>query len=221
MIKKTTKKKTVAKKTTAKKSIVKKAVVKKPATKKPEPRVNVTLSDISKMLDMKKEKTKKQPVIVSNRIKTPDGTILISRNRYDFIIHTDKVTGETFSVDGGHEYLKRSFTGRYEEMSTYSNSSFELIRYTMEWGTYGIKGDQPLQYRTLMHMSNSHIAAIIKTQTHIPTWAKKIFEKELQYRTKKNILIEDSKPVNELAAEHADVVKKNLKPKVSAKAKKK
>ena len=149
--------------------------------------------------------------IVSNRIKTPDGTILISRHRHDFVGYTDKVTGGYYAVDGGHEYTKRCFDGRYEELTVYDTDNFELIRNTMEWGTYGIKGDQPLQYRTLCHMSNSHIAAIVKTQLHIPEWAKKIFKKELTYRAKKNIDIEDRLHESEVKQKHAEVVKQNMK----------
>ena len=162
-------------------------------------------------------KPPKRYPIVSNRIKTPDGTILVSRHVHDYVEYTDKVTKQYFSVDGGHEYIRRGFEGRYEEMSVYANDNFALIRYTMEWGTYGIKGDQPLQYRTLMHMSNSHIAAIIKTQLHIPLWAKKIFIKELKYRAKKNIIIEDRLHESEVKQEHAEIVKKNLKPKIKVK----
>lgn len=140
------------------------------------------------------KKQKKSPNIVSNRIKTPDGTILISRNVHDYVEYTDKVTGGYFAVDGGHEYLKRCFDGRYEELSVYDNDNFELIRNTMEWGTYGVDGKQPLQYRTLRCMSNNHIKMILKTQTHIRQWSKKIFEKELKYRIKKKINIKDDAP---------------------------
>lgn len=197
----------------------KKSVIKKVEKAITNNRVKVSIKEIVQILDDKMKKEKPAPQIVSNRIKTPDGTILISRNRHDFVQHIDTITGGSFAVDGGHDYLRRAFSGRYEEMSTYTNSNFELIRYTMEWGTYGIKGDQPLQYRTLAHMSNSHIAAIIKTQTHIPSWAKKIFEKELKYRAKKNIVIEDRKFESELKQEHDAVVKDNLTPKTKAKKK--
>jgi len=163
-----TKKKMVTKKLVAKKSIIKKPIVKK--------------------------KTTKTPNIVSNRIKTPDGTILISRHVHDYVDYTDKVTGKYYSVDGGHEYLKRGFEGHYEELSVFDNDNFDLIRNTMEWGTYGIDGKQPLQYRTLKCMTNNHIKMVLKTQTHISKWAKKILEKEIKYRIKKKINIKDPIP---------------------------
>lgn len=209
------------KKAVAKKTPVKKQVAKKTTTKEKKNFIS-TLSKKAKALkELADAKPPKRYPIVSNRIKTPDGTILVSRHVHDYVEYTDKVTKQYFSVDGGHEYIRRGFEGRYEEMTVYANDNFALIRYTMEWGTYGIKGDQPLQYRTLMHMSNSHIEAILKTQSHIPLWSKKIFIKELKYRAKKNIVINDAllgyMPESEVKQEHAEIVKENLKAKIKAK----
>jgi len=151
-----------------------------------------TKPNIRKIIGLKKES--KKPQIVSNRIKTPDGTILISRHVHDYVGHNDSVTGGSFAVDGGHEYLKRNFSGRYEELSVFTNDHFELIRYVMEWG---INGRDKLQYRTLCKMSNSHIEAVLETQTQVQGWPRKMFIKELAYRKKKGILIEDQKITEE------------------------
>lgn len=66
--------------------------------------------------------------IILNSIKTPDGTILVSRHRHDYVTYTDESRLE-FSVDGGNEYLKRSvgFNPKYaglseEEISYIKNS---------------------------------------------------------------------------------------------------
>ena len=40
-------------------------------------------------------------------------------------------------------------------------------------------------------MSNDHIQAILDTQSHIPEWSRKLFQKELAYRKKKGFKIED------------------------------
>jgi len=43
--------------------------------------------------------------IVLNRIKTPDGTILTSYHRHNYVSHIDN--GELYAVDGGNDYLRR------------------------------------------------------------------------------------------------------------------
>ena len=44
--------------------------------------------------------------IIYNAIKTPDGTIISSHHRHDFVTHKDK-NGKTYGVDGGQSYLRR------------------------------------------------------------------------------------------------------------------
>lgn len=136
-----------------------------------------------------KAKTK---YIISNRIKSLDGTILISRHVHDYVDYTDK-QGNYIAVDGGHDYLRRIGDHRnFEELSVFSTDHFELIRNTMEWGSRGIDGKSPLQYVTLKCMTTTHIENILSTQIQIPDYYKKLFKKELAYRTKK-IVIKDKK----------------------------
>ncbi|WP_019531427.1 metallophosphoesterase [Dasania marina] len=62
----------------------------------------------------------KEKQIILNQIRTPDGTILTSKHRHDFNSHVDK-NGETYIVDGGIEYLKRSINKeKFHEMSLYT-----------------------------------------------------------------------------------------------------
>lgn len=135
-------------------------------------------------------KTEKEiPSIIINRIRTPDGTILTSRHVHDYVEHTDEITGGYFAVDGGKEYAKRCFDGHYDELSVYDDAPFELIRYVFEWGSRGVKGDEPLQYKILQCMSDNHIKAILETQTHISEQIRNIFIKEQKYRKKNKINI--------------------------------
>lgn len=128
--------------------------------------------------------------IIRNIIKTPDGTILESSHRHDYKTHTDK-NGEVYVNDGGREYLRRSLNKEpFEELSVYSTDSIEKLRELFQWGTYGKNGDD-YKVKYLKELSNPHIGAIIETQKHLPEDIIDVFQRELDYRVKNNILIED------------------------------
>lgn len=126
--------------------------------------------------------------IVANLIRTPDGTILQSFSRHDYKEHVD-ANGETYMVDGGLDYLRRSIGQKevYEELSVYDDDPTELIRKHFKWGTYGKNGDQPLKYVPLESMSTAHIQACIDNLILHPLH-KKLFENELAYRKEKGIV---------------------------------
>jgi hypothetical protein len=122
--------------------------------------------------------------IICNRIITPDGTMIKSRHRHDYVSYTD-ANGETYVVDGGNDYLRRSQNKEpATEASVYSTDKHELIREVIEWGTRGKNGDEPLHYVTLTQMTSEHIEAILETQNHISPELRKIFEQELRYRNR-------------------------------------
>ena len=128
--------------------------------------------------------------IIRNIIKTPDGTILESSHRHDYKTHTDK-NGEVYVNDGGREYLRRSLNKEpFEELSVYSTDSIEKLRELFQWGSYG-KGGDDYKVKYLKDLSNPHIEAIIKTQKHLSEDIIDIFQRELDYRVKNTIFIED------------------------------
>lgn len=133
--------------------------------------------------------------IILNRIQTPDGTILTSRHRHDFKTYLDK-NGLQYSVDGGFDYLARySYSdedSKYKELSVYSNSDFEVIRESLEWGSYGKRGDQPLTYKPISQLSNVHIKNIVNDNV-CENWFKSYLLEELAYRKKHKINIKDEK----------------------------
>ena len=82
----------------------------------------------------------KEHEIILNRIKTPDGTILTSYFTHDYQSYIDK-NGETYIVDGGNEYLRRSVNIEpYEELSVYFSDDerdYPKIRESFHRGSRG------------------------------------------------------------------------------------
>ena len=121
--------------------------------------------------------------IVSNRIRTPDGTILESRHRHDYVTYVDK-NGKEYMVDGGLDYLRRNLhdDAPYEELSVYDDAPYALVREVFKWGTRGKDGKQPLKFVPLKDLTTEHIEAILDTQSHIADYVRKIFISELTFR---------------------------------------
>ena len=114
--------------------------------------------------------------IYKNSIITPDGTVLESKHRWDYVTYKDN-NEQFYAIDGGLDYLKRGFDKPdYIENSVTSDSKFEDIRKCFTW-TSLTKGKQLLK-----DLDTEHIKAIIRTQEHISDTTKNIFLKELEYR---------------------------------------
>lgn len=119
--------------------------------------------------------------LLLNRIKTPDGTILTSYNRHDYLTHKDTITKEVLMVDGGNDYIRRH-VGTYEELSVYDDGSHLTRRSALHWGTRGKDNKQPLTYKPIKDLDSDHIEAILRTQTQISEFYKQVFKEELKYR---------------------------------------
>ena len=119
--------------------------------------------------------------IVANRIRTPDGTILESMHRHDYVTYTD-ANGKEYMVDGGLDYLRRIVhdDAPAEELSVYSDAPHAVIREVFKWGTRGKDGKQPLKFVVLKDMTTDHIEAILETQ-NLPSYMRKIFLDELDF----------------------------------------
>ena len=124
---------------------------------------------------------------LANRIRTPDGTILESMHRHDYVTYID-ANGKEYMVDGGLDYLRRNVhdDAPYTELSVLSTDEHSVIREVFKWGTYGIDGKQKLKYVILKDMSWDHIEAILETQTQLRDHIRQVFVNELDYRGKNN-----------------------------------
>ena len=123
--------------------------------------------------------------IICNAIMTPDGTYLRSYHRHDYKEHLDKVSGETYIVDGGNDYLRRSMnTTPAQALDVHLSDPFETIRRNFAWKSYGKNGEHPHGIYILLHaMDTEHIHAILETQTHIKgTYVEDLMKQELAYR---------------------------------------
>lgn len=121
--------------------------------------------------------------LLYNAIRTPDGTVLVSRNRHDYKEHTD-ANGKYYAVDGGHAYQRiLGDVLDIEDLSVYSTDPIERIREHYEWGSYGKSGTEPLHYIKLKDMSDDHIIACMEN-LKLPKVLIDIFLQELEYRKK-------------------------------------
>lgn len=122
--------------------------------------------------------------IVFNAIETPDGTILVSSHRHDCQSYKDE-NGFYYSVDGGLDYLRRSFNSDAppaKEISLTLSAGIDKIRHVISWGTYGKFGDEPYRRVLLKDMEEDHIQACLDTQKYMYPQLRKAFEMELAYR---------------------------------------
>lgn len=127
--------------------------------------------------------------LVSNKIRTPDGTVIQSFHVHDYVTYIDE-NGKEYMVDGGLEYLRRNVhkDAPYDELSVYDDDDYNIVRNEFRWGTRGKDGKQPLTFVKLSEMSNAHIVSILDK---FHTRYDYLFKKELEYRKDNEIVIED------------------------------
>lgn len=130
--------------------------------------------------------------ILFNAIKTPDGTILSSKHRHDYVAYEDTKTGKVYAVDGGADYFRCiGDMSDCEDLSITSLTQFSDIRERFHWGSRGVNGDEPIKMLRLSSLTNKHIEAILKNvfQNREGTF-KKWFTEELEFRKENDINIE-------------------------------
>jgi hypothetical protein len=125
--------------------------------------------------------------IIRNAMRTPDGTIIESRHRHDYVTHTDKNSKE-YMIDGGLDYVRSSANGDEEYLTVTLSDSHEVVRENLTWGTCGINGDQPLSYKKLCDMDTAHIEACLDTQTRMYPQLRTAMRTELVQRGPKKFI---------------------------------
>lgn len=122
--------------------------------------------------------------LLRNAIQTPDGTVLESKHRHDYVAHVDKITGKTYFVDGGLDYIRRSAHNDQINLSLWLDMPHEVLREQVTWGNRGVDGKQPLAYLPIAQMSTEHIEAVIANVPNIYPAMLQVMIDELEWRNK-------------------------------------
>lgn len=126
--------------------------------------------------------------LLHSSYKTPDGTVLISEHRHDYVTHKD-ANGKVYMLDGGTDYIKTSGYSDVVWLCVYSSDSIEKIRGVIGRSGYGKDGTGPFISSLLKDMSDEWVknSIIFTDQEHL----KDIYNRELRYRKENNIIILD------------------------------
>ena len=122
--------------------------------------------------------------LIQNKWQTPDGTILISKHRHDYVEYTDK-NGDYYMIDGGNDYVRKSVNKKeMKDLCIYSNGSFETDRFLL-WGRNYDKNMKRLpktEFVPIKDLNTDHIWAILLTLPNINKEYRKVMEEEIIYR---------------------------------------
>ena len=103
----------------------------------------------------------KERQLIYSAMQTPDGTILESKHRHDYVTHLDK-NGEEYMLDGGYDYQRMYINKeKTKDLSLYDDSPHEKIREVISRGSRGIDGTEPLRYVLLKDVDDEWLDAII------------------------------------------------------------
>lgn len=128
--------------------------------------------------------------IIANRIKCPDGTILHSKHRHDYVSHIQE-DGRTYATDGGNDYVRRSAPDReFENLTITTDSSIEDIHEFFVWGrNMDADGNRlpETEYVLLKDITDGHLEALVEcTKNGYPPYINEIMIREKEYRDENN-----------------------------------
>jgi hypothetical protein len=128
-------------------------------------------------------------MILAQGITTPDGTVLQSRHRHDYITYQDK-NGQEYMVDGGTDYLRRSANGDEFVWEVTDKDDFEVIRHFVgRWG-HGKDMKGHLRFTPVAKMSNDYLtnAYIYALANNQPT---EYLSKEIDHRAHYHLEVDE------------------------------
>jgi len=85
-------------------------------------------------------------------------------------------------VDGGKEYIRCGWIDKelIQDLSVFEKDSFETMCDKLVWGSYGIKGDEPLKFNFIKDLEVDHINAILKNVKSISFYHKEVMTEILK-----------------------------------------
>ncbi len=125
--------------------------------------------------------------LIANRWQCPDGTILQSKYKHDYVSHIDITTGELCTVGGGLDYHIYA-TGNLKDMCVMSNDPHEEKREAFMWDCAGLfHGCESPQWKALKDLTTEEIWLIIKDyQDYTLDHFLQLFREELRFREENN-----------------------------------
>ena len=119
--------------------------------------------------------------LIRNAMQTPDGTVIESVHRHDYVTYED-ANGKTYMVDGGLSYSRRSVHADQIDLNEYDNAPHERQRELLTWGTYGKDGNQPLSYICIGDMDTEHLEIVLKITGNLCPIRRACMTEELRER---------------------------------------
>lgn len=138
-------------------------------------------------------------ILIANRWKTPDGTILWSKHVHDFVQHQDKVVHDSYFVDGGIHYIRKSVNGiPMANCCIYADDPFDVVRKYEVRGSFVKKDDYskpafvPIYQMSDLHLincltytyKNKPILELYNVHAHL-------YVKELLYRIENEMFLDE------------------------------
>lgn len=125
--------------------------------------------------------------LIHSSIQTPDGTILVSRHRHDYVSHTD-ANGEYYFLDGGDSYIRRSINIEpAKPLFLYFDDPHEKIREVVERGTRGKNGNEDFRRVKLKDIDDEWLKNIIEYEEDLRPNNPyiEIYKNEVEWRKRK------------------------------------
>lgn len=124
--------------------------------------------------------------ILVNKIKCPDGTVLVSKHRHDFKGHIQD-DGREYFVDGGLAYQRVGFSDQdFEDLTCYTDDPHEKIREHFEWTRCMDAGGNRLPEPVvvlLKDITDGHLNALVEwTSEDYPDYIHQLFVDEVEWR---------------------------------------
>lgn len=141
---------------------------------------------------MKKELIK---TVLYRALITPDGTVLGTTHRHDYKSHVDRITKETYFIDGGLDIYYRTSINKIKAtiIELYNTDNIIILRDYLTRGTFD--KDNNRIYKLIKDCSNDHIKNIIEYNKQYDNELVRVYNdiyyRELKFREEQGIFIEN------------------------------